>query len=227
MGHEVPATATPVSKQEAISLLTVALTDQLGQPPPEQVGVYSLALAWVETSQGRSIIQNNAGNVSCNDDGRGWSGNYWRPPWFTGDNPKFAALHLRMLEGQAPRAFRAYPSQQAGWNDFVHEVVRRKPLLAAMMSDDPLAVAMALHDTNYSKDYGAQHAETFRSLVAGFRAAGDFRQFKGLPLEGVSPAKRSSSSGLGTLLFVGVMGAAGVLIWVKLNPAASRRLARA
>jgi hypothetical protein len=210
MGAEVPATRTPVTQAQAASYVVDGLRAKLNREPTEQEAVFTWALAMVETANGQSVVQNNAGNVSCFDDGRGWSGDYWRPPWFNEQHdPKYSSLHRAMLEGKAPRAFRAYPSQQAGWNDFAREVARRTTLLQAMNSDDPAQVVQQLHDTNYSKDYGEKHVATFRSLAASARAAG---WFAGLP-KGETPSMRMSSGvGLGLGLGLTVMIVFGLMV---------------
>src|SRR5512139_950637 len=130
MGTEVPATATPVSEYEASVYLVVGLTQALQDAPSEQVAVYSMALAWIETARGRSLIQNNPGNITTT---AGAAGSYWRPPWYPEVHAaKYNGLHAAMLAGTAPSAFRAYPDPQSGWNDFAREIVRRKSLLSAM-----------------------------------------------------------------------------------------------
>ena len=126
MGREVAAIRTPVSKEQAATFVVDGLRAKLGREPSEQEAVYTFALAWVESGRGQSIYQHNPGNVSCYDDGRGWSGDFWRPPWYPAQHdPKYDYLHQRMLDGKAPRAFRAYPDAQSGWNDYLREVVRR------------------------------------------------------------------------------------------------------
>lgn len=225
MGQQVPATYTPVAESQAVAYLTVALTLALKQNPPEQIGVYTLALAWIETGAGQSLIQNNPGNMSCYADGRDWSGDYWRPPWFDSTDPKYAALHERMLNGQAPSAFRAYPTQEAGWAAFVHEVVRRKGLLAAMMADDPLAVVRALRGSGYSADYRDEVAKSFASLVKAFRSRGAFAPYIGVELDGLpsastappaAPKKVGGGGGGGAVLaLLAAVGAAGAYFLSK------------
>lgn len=217
MGTEVPATATPVSEYDASVYLVVGLTQALQDAPSEQVAVYSMALAWIETARGKSIIQNNPGNITTTAKS---SGNYWRPPWYPEQHdPKYDALHAKMLAGQAPNAFRAYPDQQSGWNSFAYEVARRKPLLSAMAADDPLQVVRALRSTGYSSDYTDQTAESFRSLVAEFRSRNLFGGLrKVFEIAPAQPAVASKKSGAGTIvaLLLGVAAAAGAA-WIYLK----------
>ena len=220
MGNEVPATATPVSEYEASVLLVVALTQALQDAPSEQVAVYSMALAWIETARGRAIIQNNPGNVTTSDSG---PNDYWRPPWYPEQHdPKYDALHAKMLAGQAPRAFRAYPDKQTGWNSFAYEVVRRKPLLSAMAADDPLAVVRALRSTGYSSDYTDQTANSFRSLVAEFRSRNLFGGLRKVfeveipqPAQPVAQQQKKGSGGLLALLLGVVAAAGGAWVYLK------------
>lgn len=210
MGAEVPATRTPVTQAQAASYVIDGLRAKLNREPTEQEAVFTWALAMVETANGQSVIQNNAGNVSCYDDGRGWSGDFWRPPWFSEQHdPKYSSLHAAMLAGKAPRAFRAYPSQKAGWGDFAREVARRKSLLDAMNADDPAQVVQQLHDTNYSKDYGEKHVATFSRLAETARTAG---WFAALP-KGKAPSRKASGNvGLGIGLGLTVMVVFGLMV---------------
>lgn len=215
MGNEVPPLATPVSEYQASALLVVGLTQALQDAPSEQIAVYSMALAWLETARGRSVIQNNPGNLTKTAN---WTEDYWRPPWYPEKHdPKYDALHAKMLAGEAPSAFRAYTDQQTGWNDFAREIARRKTLLSAMEADDPLAVVRGLRTTGYSQDYTDATANSFRSLVAEFRSRNLFGGLRKVS-EVVPPqptpqapaaAKKSGGSG-GLVAFVlGVVVAAG------------------
>jgi hypothetical protein len=214
---EVAATKTPVDEVQGSIYLVVALTTALQSVLSEQIAVYSMALAWIETGNGQ-LIQNNPGNITKTSN---WTGNYWRPPWYPDDHdPKYDALHAAMLAGKAPSAFRAYPDQQSGWNDYAREIVRRKKLLAAMNADDPAAVVAALHDS-YSSDYGEKHVETFRKLVAGFRSR---NLFGGLPraTTSVATTKRTTGVGIGTILVL-VAGAGAALVVALLSKKRGRK----
>jgi hypothetical protein len=207
---EVPATTTPTSEYQASVYLVVALTNALQSAPSEQVATYSLALAWIETARGKSIVQNNPGNLSA---GSSWSGNYWRPPWYASTEPKYAALHQQMIDGKQPSAFRAYSDPQEGWDAFAREVVRRKSLLEAMAADDPVAVVRALRETGYAQDYRDSVADSFRSLVAEFRSRNLFgglaKQFDVEPPQSPT-AKRMPGSGFGGVaVFLALLAAAG------------------
>lgn len=211
MGKEVPATRTPISENDAQRDVTIVLTESLARVPPEPLCTWFMALAWVETAHGQSVVQNNLGNVTA---GASWSGDYWRPPWYPEPPPeKYKELHARMLAGQAPRAFRAYPTSLDGWKDFAREFLRRKSLVQAAMADDATAFVRALVDTGYSSDYKPEHVATFATLVQGFRAQGYFAPFIGYSLGTSSdvaklkPAGASSAVWLLAALFLAAGGA--------------------
>jgi hypothetical protein len=225
------AVPTPETDNEAAAYLTAALVNAWGQVPPEQIGVYLLALVWVETARGQSIICHNPGNLlargfpkgSAEEATYGWSGEVWRPDWYFDEtNP----THSRMLRGEAPSGFRSYPTPEAGWNDFAQLMTSasKRQILLAAMADDPAAFVDAL-SKSYSADYGPQNnavaksaiVKMFASTVADFRAKNFFAPFKGEPLPGGATAengKLSKSSGMGTaglilglvaLIFVGTV----------------------
>lgn len=218
MGSELSATPTPVSEYQASVYLVVGLTMALNDAPSEQVAVYSMALAWIETARGKSIIQNNPGNLQRT---ASWSGDYWRPPWYPEvHDAKYDGLHAAMLAGTAPNAFRAYPDQQSGWNDFAREVVRRKSLLSAMAADDPLAVVRALRSTGYSQEYQDTTAESFRSLVAEFRSRnlfGGLRKVFEVTPQQPATAARKTGGGFGVAAIVLVLAATATAAWAFLR----------
>src|SRR5512138_2275109 len=109
---EVPRTKTPLSP----SALAAAIDSEIkAYPTLVPARDYIVALARVETGNGASLIANNFGNLSAGGFSKGveklYSGDYWRPPWFADSTN---ALHKKMLDGQAPSAFRAYGSASAG-----------------------------------------------------------------------------------------------------------------
>ena len=212
---EVPATATPVTLDTAAyALLTAARAQGLSLT---RVGaLLFLALVWVETGRGKSTIQHNVGNVMA----RGyrtngveysvWSGDYWRPAWF---NDTSSATYQRMLNGQAPSAFRAYDSLVDGMADYVAVLFGKSGLVQAANSGDVSAFVDVLSRT-YSPDYGPSHVKTFTSLVNDFDAQGIYLEL-GQAAPSVqttatsTPAsKRSSGGGLGLL----VGGAVAVVV---------------
>jgi hypothetical protein len=150
-----------------------------------------LSLFRVETS---GVPMNNSpGNVTASSR---WEGDAWRPPWFEPNqtNPKLAALHDRMLAGEAPSAFRAYSTPAAGFADWARVLKANfASVLAAAQTGDPHAFVRALHDSGYSKDYSAAHFPTFVQLREKF-----------LPLVAHLPAGASGVAGAGALALFGL-----------------------
>lgn len=184
----MPATRTPVTAERARDALLSVLPGL-----SRQAATLLLALVWVETGRG-NVINNNPGNFSA---GASWSGEAWRPPWYLDtSHPQ----HARMLAGQAPSAFRSYPTLAAGFEDFAVGLVRTFPtVLAAAATGDPAAFVRALHDSGYSRDYTAAHIGTFSAL-----------QHELAPIVASLPASSSAVGGLGLAL-----GALLLLVAIK------------
>jgi hypothetical protein len=156
----VPATVTPLTPVEAAGRL---------QAYPEtnrDSGPLLMALIWVETT-GRPIAY-NVGNITANER---YAGEAWRPPWFeVGPNssPKMLELNRRMNQGQAPRAFRAYPSFADGFHDYMSHLSRSYPeVLSAANTGSAVQFVDALSQ-RYSRDYGPRHYRTFSALQKRF-----------------------------------------------------------
>lgn len=227
------ATATPATELQAVGYLTTALTTSMLQVPPQNVALYFLALVWIETARGKSIIRNNPGSLIAKGFSGGqeksyWSGEFWRPDWWF-DGSK----NDGMFAGTVPSAFRAYATPEQGWTDFASLVTRKQSLLSAAMADDPLAFVRALRATGYSQDYTDNVASSFRSLVDGFRAKGYFAPFSDVKLPSPAVASNSpkaSSSGSG-----GMWAAAAIAVFAlgllyattRIKPGSRRRLAAA
>lgn len=179
----VPAASTPISPEHARDALLAALPGL-----DRESAALLLALGRVET--GGVPMNNNPGNVSASSR---WEGDAWRPPWFEPNNPspKLAALHERMLKGEAPSAFRSYPSAPLGYQDFARVLKGVFPsVLAAAKTGDPAAFVGALHDSGYSRDYTAAHIPTFVSLREKF-----------LPLVAHLPAGAGVAGGAAVVAF--------------------------
>jgi hypothetical protein len=86
----------------------------------------------------------------------------WRPPWFDPNeargNPRNERLHLEMLAGRAPSAFRAYASREEGARDFARVLARSFPevMRAALVPNaESFRAALA---RKYSRDYSNPNA---------------------------------------------------------------------
>lgn len=214
---EVPATVTPLTLETAAYALMVA-ADAAGLFLTRAGALLLLALIWVETGRGQKPRQHNVGNVMA----RGyrptgveysvWSGDYWRPEWFTDTS---MALYQKMLDGKAPSAFRAYASLVDGMADYVGVLLNKPDVINAANSGDVPQFVAELSRA-YSPDYGPEHVKTFNSLASDFRKAGYFAELSEAPRK----VGGGSSSGGGGI----VLGLAGVLavIWGLLRKAKRR-----
>lgn len=186
---EVPATNTPVSERDAAAYLVLALSGELGRKPTRNEAAILLGQLWLESARGQSVHNNNPGNLTANDKG---TSDFWRPPWFaeptdeTGNaigwnNERNADLHAKMLKGQAPSAFLAFPSMLDGFKTYVSWIHRKFPsILEAAGKGDPLATARAIQQSGYCPDCNpTTTANTLSQFRTQFLAKG---YFNGLPL---------------------------------------------
>jgi hypothetical protein len=176
---------------------------------------YVMALLWNETGRGSSCIGRNWGNLACAGfvdgvESAWWAHKYWRPEWFESPpEARWAELHEKMLAGEAPSAFRYYDTHEAGAAGYVSllKSSRYKGLIAAAEADSPEQFVAVLASAGYSKDYGAAHIPTFRSLVAEMRAA------RGAGL--VAPSRaRDDGASVAVVVGVGLSLTAAGLLWL-------------
>lgn len=145
----VPMQTTPISQLQAVNGL-LAVMPELSRESASLL----LALIWIETGAGKSLQNNNVGNISA---GSSYTGSAWRPPWFPEPAPDASArtrhLHEEMLAGRAPSAFRAYPSLVEGFQDYKAQLLRSFPeVIRAAETGDAHTFTTALGQ-KYSKDY--------------------------------------------------------------------------
>src|SRR5512138_508504 len=209
---EVPRTKTPLSPSARAAPMESAINAYPTLVPARD---YIVALARVETGNGASLIANNFGNLSAGGFSKGveklYSGDYWRPPWFADSTN---ALHKKMLDGQAPSAFRAYGSASAGVRAYLGLLASAhyQPLIVAAWRDDVDQWVQQLHDTGYSRDYGPKHVPTFRGILA------DIRGGSAPPSAPSAPSAPSVPSGAGALFAVlAVLLVAGSGAWFALS----------
>lgn len=178
----VPATKTPIGREDAARALLAAWPEL----DREQAALF-LALMWIETAQGHSAVQFNPGNLSASE--TTWHGKAWRPPWYelTGPNPepRLVKLHELMLQGKAPKAFRAYDTWEAGFRDWASNLKSSgyAPLREAASSGD-VARFVAELGRRYAADYTSAHVKGLTQFRDSFR-----------PLVIMQPAPKPTSSG--------------------------------
>jgi hypothetical protein len=160
----VPAVTTPITAPIAAA--------QLRQWPEVDAnnGPLLLSLIFVETGGGLKTQNYNVGNITAGDR---YTDKAWRPPWFEvgpDSSPKLIALHARMLAGEAPKAFRAYPNFASGFSDFKAQLRTNFPeVLEAADTADARSFVDAL-SKRYSRDYGPGHYQTFEALQQRFQS---------------------------------------------------------
>lgn len=206
----VPRVRTPISAGDAARSVVASYHELFGNDPTKPALVAVLSLVWLETGRGESVQNNNLGNLSAGDS---FPGDAWRPPWFDFDGGTAVTeqnirLHEKMLRGEAPKAFRAYATREAGALDFVRQLRGAFPeVLAAAELSDPEAFRVALSQ-KYSHAYDdPKFTTSFRQLFAEFD-----RQI-------VDPDRPDQPHSIGPFLVaLGVVGAAGAIFYFTLRP---------
>lgn len=183
--HEVPRIRTPVSEPAAAGALISALA-AIGEHPHQREAQLLLAQLWLETGRGTSCNNFNVGNISASSK---YEGGAFRPAWFTvtdTSSTQLKQLHDMMQRGQAPSAFRAYATLEAGMGDYVHQLSTTfKAIVDAAGTGDALATATAIKSSHYTPDIDpAAVAHSLDSLAKEFASRGTFAA---LPLAGSPP----------------------------------------
>jgi hypothetical protein len=214
---------TPITEQQARDALRSAYSAVFGHAPDIDEAALLLALVWIETKHGDSVQNFSPGNITA---GETYQGDAWRPPWFElgeSPTPRNRDLHEQMLQGKAPRAFRAFPSLEAGMRDFVQTLRTSFPeVLVAAKGADPDAFREALSQ-RYSGDYRNTAATaTLTSFMREFGGSPKASRSPGLPPARSAPVAPGSGSSLSQsgaaslpVLRVGSKGPA-VRLWAKL-----------
>jgi hypothetical protein len=212
----VPRVTTPLSAADAAVAVVRAYHELFGQDPTKRALVSMLSLVWIETAQGTQVKNNNFGNISAS---RSFGGDAWRPPWFDFDGgtaitEQNISLHERMLKGQAPEAFRAYPTREAGALDFVRQLRGSFPeVLAAAELGDADAFRVALSQ-KYSHDYRDTRAtKTLQSFFDDFN-----RRIVSPPGEDIERPPGAPRTIVPVLVALGIVGVAGAIFYFTLSP---------
>lgn len=174
---EHPPEQTPFTAAQAAPILTRIVQQASGAAKRQQCALL-LAHLWTETS-GAHCYGNNPGNLSTSAIS---SAEYYRPPWYTvtdASSAKMRKLHADMLRGNAPAAFRWFPTLEDGIGAYVGELRRRyRGMWNAAIDGDPDAFAWSIVTDHYTPDAPASTASTLRTLSAQFQR----EVFSALPL---------------------------------------------
>lgn len=179
---EVPRVRTTINVTVAAAALVAALR-AAGEEPHRQEAELLLGQLWLETGRGAACDNHNVGNITS---GSRWTGNFFRPVWYTvtpESSPHLQHLHEQMLAGKAPSAFRAYADFEHGFSDYVANLLHTFPgIVLGARSADAMAVSQAIRSSGYNPDNPvAPTAASLASLQREFEGAG---VFAALPLAG-------------------------------------------
>jgi hypothetical protein len=199
---EVKMTPTVVSESEAERAITAGLPMLGPGALLRDLAELIMANVWLETGRGKSLMNHNWGNITA---GKSWTGDFWRPPWFNKaevdalppgtKKDNLLNLHARMLKNEVPSKFRAYPSAQAGLNDYLarlgKEFIR---MTEAGKTGDALKFAQAIRDTKYNPDAEpVSLSRTLTQLVNEFRSRNLFASLPKAPAASVLPSSSAES----------------------------------
>ena len=193
--REVPRVQTPVSVKDAAEHLVTALR-AIGDQPHRTQAELLLAQLWLETGRGVHCDNNNVGNITA---GPAWTGDAFRPAWFTVDehsSARLRELHDAMAKGKAPSSFRSYATLDAGFADYCRQLATRFPsILRAARAGDAHAVSAAIRASGYNPENPIDAtAASLRSLANEFARGGVFAALPLAPPAATPPQSPPSSS---------------------------------
>lgn len=165
----VPRTPTPLPMSAFPGLIGDAF-ERIGKPLTPTQEVNLAVVACIETGRGKSVQNNNIGNLSA---APSYAFEVWRPPWFEAPGPNASErnrrLHVEMKQGRAPSAFRAYTTPDEGAEDYARMLLKTFPnVLEAAKTVNANALRVELSKA-YSKDYAdPRHTVTLARLQAEY-----------------------------------------------------------
>lgn len=183
MRNELPRTRTPITLDQSAKLLIEEFKIEHGRLPTQNEAILFQSQLWLESGSGKSVFQFNVGNITASSR---WDGDFWHPPWFDlkeiealpeGVNKKkYLRLHALMLEGKAPKAFRAYENHRAAIKSYARLLKTTFPsIVSAADSGDVSAFAHAVRDSGYCPDCKPNETiPTFEIFSKQFRNSGIF-----------------------------------------------------
>lgn len=209
---EVPATVTPLSSAETAPAFLSAWANVFGGKPSITEAEWLLAFLWNENAKGKAIVQHNWGNLSSS----GQSGDFWRAPWFDRakveamDEPRrtlYLNIHERMLRGEEPSAFRAFPDHATGARTWLQRLRDRFPsILRAAKADSAVAMQDAIFDSGYCASPKCEtNAASYANLRNEVHAQGLFR--------GLGPPRKVRRRGSALVAALYLAGIGGAVLW--------------
>lgn len=200
---EVARTRTPVSAEQ--------LKQALSLHPDVDANRRALLMAhiWIETRNGKSLWNNNVGNLTAKDTA---PGDYWRPHWYAEPTEETSArnreLHEQMLAGKAPRAFAAYPDIAAGVRAYLSAM--RGRFATMWRADGPAEFVREWRNSGYTPGLDVE------ATTPGFTQL--YRDFGGGDIDAnppIVPGEPDHHGGLAVPL--AFLGFGGLLWWLKRN----------
>ncbi len=180
---EVPRVETPFQEASIAELLRLELLAQKLDPHRDMCALLLAQIAF-ETSRGHACQNRNVGNLTAFDNG---APDFYRPVWFEpSSDPHLQALHEAMLKGQAPRAFRSFPSFAAGVAAYVF-AAKHLGVLEAARTGDAEVTAQVIKTGGYTPDAPSSLARTLDTLRDDYIARG---LFETVPLDRAAPTPR-------------------------------------
>lgn len=171
---EVNRVRTPIDVHSAAAALLAALV-AAGETPHRDQAQLLLGQLWLETGRGAACDNHNVGNITA---GPRWTGDIFRPAWFTVDDsssPRLVELNKLMKAGKAPNAFRSYNDFDHGFGDYVSQLEHTFPsIVAAARAGDAQAMGTAIRTSGYAPDAPSSTGSSLASLQREFDAAGVF-----------------------------------------------------
>lgn len=123
-----------------------------------------LAQLFLETGNGKSLTNNNPGNLIANP--KSYKGQWYRPTWWTDQSSKlYAKAHANPPE--APQAFRAYMTLEEGIEAYLKLLgtPRYERLIEAARKGDPALFTQEIKASGYAPDVNpVKHTPTMVSL---------------------------------------------------------------
>lgn len=184
--------------------------DELGAMYPGAVtpdlAAMMTAQMFIETSNGRKLYNNNAGNLIRSNPSSKSPGYWFRPTWWIDTSSKlYARAHAN--PPTAPQAFRAYQTLNEGVQDYLKLLgtPRYEGLIAAAREGNPSAYGDAIKSSGYAPDWAQANTNNLTALFE--QAKRDF--FSDAPTETVEVDPKDNNA------LAGLLAAGAVFVGAK------------